>query len=805
MSAPDALAFAVEPVSVGGTNSGFGSPDAAPSAADNIDNGALSSGPDSPAIPSPPTNAASPPVKIDLDYSQRESDARHEPIPLSLEKSDDVSTRPQLSSPADPASIPIAPPKGTPPPQNGRLLDDVQMAERGTPASSSTRDSPVSVSGKVNGVNGLSTTDGINGVGYAADADEMNVDTPVASTSRLSDTRDDDLEDGDQPPPAKRARKLSDAEQASFAHSPVPLPPPTTAVTTNGRSATPSPPKDRKATLSQPQFRFCISTIRQLRKLKDAGPFLLPVDPVALNIPHYYSIIKHPMDFSTIDRKLASSNPTKPDPNPSNPRYLNADEFITDVRLIFSNAATFNGPEHPVTLMGKRVEAVFDKQIKQLPSPAEEPKPPVPKKLPTPPPPTPPAPITAPAPAKKGIPPRRPSTSVPTIRRSETTETARPKREIHPPPPKDLPYAEPIKKARSARKVKTSDGTEEQLKYCAKILADLHKKSLTTVASPFYEPVDPVKLGIPHYPKIVKRPMDLSTMRKKLENREYPSAIKFYEDFALMVKNCMAFNPVGTPVHAAGVELQRVFEEKWAGLPPLKGQSDDEEDEEDEDSEEDRIRKIAMIESEIEAMRGNLAALKGQTKKQKKEKKEKKRDKRISPPVASSSKANGKAMKPLPKKKNSKKEKIPDDDVLSFDQKKDLSETITTLDGDKLEKVISIIHEGVPEIRDSTEEIELDIDALPAHVLMKLYNYVLRPMRAAPTKRSRTGTGTGTGGLKRKSMDENVEAEKIRQLEERMKMFDNKPSAGANVNKRNDDSEHSSDDSSSDSSGSDSE
>ncbi|KAH8120239.1 hypothetical protein DFH11DRAFT_1500401, partial [Phellopilus nigrolimitatus] len=727
---------------------------------DNVDNGALSSAPDSPAIPSPSTNAASPPVKIDLDYAQRESDARHEPISISLSKIDDQ-----------------------------------------TAAASDT--SPASMDGNVNGVNGTNGVHEINGLDEANEVDgvaypvNMNVDTPFASSSRVSEMNDGDAGDFDQPPPAKRARKLSDAEQASLAHSPAPPPPPSTAAKSddsNRRSATPSPPKERKATLSQQQFRFCISTVRQLRKLKDATPFLKPVDAVALNIPHYHSIIKRPTDFSTIDRKLASSNPTKPDPNPNNPRYLNADEFVADVRQIFENAATFNGPEHVVTQMGKRVEAVFDKQIKQLPLPAEE-------KLPTPQPPAP------PVPTKKASIARRPSTSIPTIRRNDTTETARPKREIHPPPPKDLPYAEPPKKVRTARKGKANDGTEDQLKYCAKILADLHKKSLAPIASPFYEPVDPVKLGIPAYPRVVKKPMDMSTMKKKLENKEYATADKFYNDFALMIKNCMAFNPVGTDVQAAGVELQRVFEEKWNGLPPLRGQSDEEEDEEDEDSEEERNREctIVLMESQIESMKGDLAALKSKSKKPKKEKKEKKREKHISPPIASSSKTNGRPTKSAPKKKSSKKAAIPNDDVLSFDQKKDLSETITTLEGDKLQKVIDIIHEGVPEIRDSTEEIELDIDQLPAPVLMKLYNYVLRPLRSAPTKRSRTGTGTGTGGLKRKSMDEDLEAEKIRQLEERMKMFDKQHPTGMGMGKRDDDSEHSSDDSSSDSSGSDSE
>lgn len=123
--------------------------------------------------------------------------------------------------------------------------------------------------------------------------------------------------------------------------------------------------------LSLAQWRFSTSTVRTLKKMKDAGPFLSPVDPVALNIPHYPSIVKHPMDFSTVDRKLVASNPSRPDPNRANPRYLTADDFIADVRLIFTNCALFNGPDHPITAMGKRVEAVFDKQIKQMPPPEE--------------------------------------------------------------------------------------------------------------------------------------------------------------------------------------------------------------------------------------------------------------------------------------------------------------------------------------------------------------------------------------------------------------------------------------------------
>lgn len=77
-------------------------------------------------------------------------------------------------------------------------------------------------------------------------------------------------------------------------------------------------------------------------------------------------------------------------------------------------------------------------------------------------------------------------------------------------------------------------------------------------------------------------------------------------------------------------------------------------------------------------------------------------------------------------------------------------------------------------------------------------------MRAPATKRNRPSKGTGTGGLKRKSMDEDVEAEKIRQLEERMALFNQ--NGAAPPARHAHDSDHSSDSSSgSDSSGSDSE
>ena len=168
--------------------------------------------------------------------------------------------------------------------------------------------------------------------------------------------------------PLKSATPPPVSAAISTAASPVPQPTPLATSTTSAPLHTASA-SQQESTMSAAQHRFCLSTIRILKKSKDANPFLRPVDIVGLNIPHYPSIIKTPMDFSTIDRKLIASHPSKPDPDENTPRYYNADEFIADVRLIFQNTATFNGPDHVVTAMGKRVQDVFDKQLKNLPPP----------------------------------------------------------------------------------------------------------------------------------------------------------------------------------------------------------------------------------------------------------------------------------------------------------------------------------------------------------------------------------------------------------------------------------------------------
>lgn len=54
----------------------------------------------------------------------------------------------------------------------------------------------------------------------------------------------------------------------------------------------------------EPALAECHRILIDLRKHADAAPFNQPVDPIALNIPDYFKIIKNPMDLGTIMVKI---------------------------------------------------------------------------------------------------------------------------------------------------------------------------------------------------------------------------------------------------------------------------------------------------------------------------------------------------------------------------------------------------------------------------------------------------------------------------------------------------------------------
>ncbi|XP_029814547.1 bromodomain-containing protein 4-like, partial [Manacus vitellinus] len=81
-----------------------------------------------------------------------------------------------------------------------------------------------------------------------------------------------------------------------------------------------------------------------------------------------------------------------------------------------------------------------------------------------------------------------------------------------------------------------------QLQYLLKVvLKTLWKHQF---AWPFQQPVDAVKLNLPDYYKIIKTPMDMGTIKKRLENNYYWNAQECIQDFNTMFTNCYIYNKV---------------------------------------------------------------------------------------------------------------------------------------------------------------------------------------------------------------------------------------------------------------------
>uniref|UniRef100_A0A1X7SMB3 Bromo domain-containing protein n=1 Tax=Amphimedon queenslandica TaxID=400682 RepID=A0A1X7SMB3_AMPQE len=78
---------------------------------------------------------------------------------------------------------------------------------------------------------------------------------------------------------------------------------------------------------------------------------------------------------------------------------------------------------------------------------------------------------------------------------------------------------------------------------------------------PFRQPVNPIDLGIPDYFDVIKNPIDLSTIRKKLESGSYSDPWQFCDDMQLMFNNAWTFNKKTSRVYKFCSKLHEVFYE----------------------------------------------------------------------------------------------------------------------------------------------------------------------------------------------------------------------------------------------------
>ncbi|XP_061466306.1 tripartite motif-containing protein 66 [Rhineura floridana] len=104
-------------------------------------------------------------------------------------------------------------------------------------------------------------------------------------------------------------------------------------------------------------------------------------------------------------------------------------------------------------------------------------------------------------------------------------------------------------------------------KKCEKLILSLFCNNLSL---PFHEPVSPLAR---HYYQIIKRPMDLSTIRKKLQKKNklhYSTSEELVADVRLMFWNCATFNYPDSEVAEAGRCLEIFFESKLKEIYPEK-------------------------------------------------------------------------------------------------------------------------------------------------------------------------------------------------------------------------------------------
>lgn len=534
------------------------------------------------------------------------------------------------------------------------------------------------------------------------------------SPAKIARSRED--EDGEDGPALKRIRAEGGVSQAP--EFKVPGLPPTIAEQNNHISGA-SPATDAASISTQPnaavsstsplpitqaQQKYLIKGTQNLRRTNIASAFSAPVDPVALNIPTYFDLIKTPMDLKTMEEKLKSES------------YPSVDAYVADYNQIVENTVTFNGPDHPITQNAFALKPAFEKLISNLPSSdVVQPAPPAKK-----------AKAAAASAQQKAVLPRRESRSslgtakspttagspqtfalgpqgVPLIRRDSTVTDGRPKREIHPPAPKDLPYSNQKPKKKKY---------QMELRFCQEVLNEMMKTRYQGLGWPFYTPVDPVALNIPTYHKIIKKPMDLSTIQKKLSEGQYENAKEFEADIRLMFANCYKFNPETDKVHVLGKEYEGVFEEKWAKKkewidaknqtsgqqsPGSSPEPDDEDEEEEEEEEEEVSDEISKLKDQIAAMSKQVEMI---TKKKASPPATTKKGPRGGKPGKAGPKKGGAAVPVKNERKDSKPTKKPGKiPYVTYEQKQDISNRINTLPENRMATALTIIRENMPNLK----------------------------------------------------------------------------------------------------------
>ncbi|GFP85044.1 transcription factor gte9 [Phtheirospermum japonicum] len=218
---------------------------------------------------------------------------------------------------------------------------------------------------------------------------------------------------------------------------------------------------------------------------------------------------------------------------------------------------------------------------------------------------------------------------------------------------------------------KQSSGFVMLLKQCETLLARLMAHPQCWI---FNEPVDIVKHNIPDYFTIIKHPMDLGTVQKKLLSNHYSNPMDFAADVRLTFKNAMTYNPKGHVVHDMADEMNKFFDVRWK---PIE-------------------KKIPSTADESTAEKSSVIV---------------ETESAYVPP--------SKKQKTVSMENHVKREK--DNRVMSDDEKQKLGVDLEELLAELPDNIITFLKESTSNSSQvSEDEIEIEIDALSDEILFKL-------------------------------------------------------------------------------------
>ncbi|KAM0280929.1 hypothetical protein ACHAQH_003818 [Verticillium albo-atrum] len=139
------------------------------------------------------------------------------------------------------------------------------------------------------------------------------------------------------------------------------------------------------------------------------------------------------------------------------------------------------------------------------------------------------------------------------------------------PPAIRKPARASLPKRRSSAAVTIADGdisTERKVEFCADLLERMLSGPgfWTRLVGPFKDPVDPEKDHVPDYFEKVKKPMDLATVKHKMDRQEYTNENEFAADVRLIFENCYTYWNKNDPMWAACEKFQKTFEDKYSQM-----------------------------------------------------------------------------------------------------------------------------------------------------------------------------------------------------------------------------------------------